>query len=287
MLVAAMQLGPASSTIAATTTRILSLLDQATAAGVRIAVFPELALTPYFAAQVHETLSPWTDVAENESALEAVRSKAKAAGMTVVLPYAEETNVGLYNSMAFINAKGERVGTFRKMHIPGQVEPKPDAVMTILEKRYFQPGDLGFGVYDTGAAKLGGLICYDRRFPESYRSLAFNGAEIIAVSYNTPVMNGGTLKQARHASQLAITAGAYYTGTAVIAAGKAGTENGVRYIGASFVAGPDGQVLAKARSSGDEMVLAELDLEKQAKIRDRWAFGKNQRPDDYVTREQA
>jgi N-carbamoyl-D-amino-acid hydrolase len=287
MRVAAMQLGPASSTIAATTSRILALLEQAQTAGVEIAVFPELALTPYFAAQVHESLSAWTDVAENEAALDAIRKKGKAAGMTIVLPYAEETNAGLYNSMAFLDKQGKKVGTFRKMHIPGQVEPKPDAEMTILEKRYFQPGDLGFAVYDMGAAKLGGLICYDRRFPESYRSLAFNGAEIIAVSYNTPVMNGGTLRAGRHASQLAITAGAYYTGTAVIAAGKAGTENGVRYIGASFVAGPDGQVLAKARTNGDEMVLAELDLEKQAKIRDRWAFTKNQRPDDYVTREQA
>jgi len=287
MLVAAMQLGPAGSSIAATTSRILTLLDQAGAAGARIAVFPELALTPYFAAEVHESLKDWTDVGNNEAALEAVRAKARSLGIAVVLPYAEETNTGLYNSMAFFNGTGTRVGTFRKMHIPGQVEPKPDAKMTILEKRYFQPGDLGFGVYDTGAAKLGGLICYDRRFPEAYRSLAFNGAEIIAVSYNTPVMEGITLARARQASQLAITAGAYYTGTSVIAAGKAGTENGVRYIGASFIAGPDGVVLAKARTSGDEMVLAELDLDKQAETRKRWNFDANRRPDDYLMRAKA
>jgi predicted amidohydrolase len=187
--------------------------------------------------------------------------------------------------MAFVHRQGSQAGTFRKMHIPGQVEPNPDAKMTILEKRYFTPGNLGFGVYDVGDVKIGGLICYDRRFPEAYRSLSINGADVIAVGYNTPVMAGNTLSQARKASELAITAGAYYTGTSIIAAGKAGRENGVRYIGGSFVAGADGMIIARARTSGDEVVLGELDLERQAKIRERWAFSRNRRPADYVLTE--
>ena len=282
MLVAALQLGPAAPTIAETAERILALLDKAGAAGVALAVLPELALTPYFAAAVHEDLTPYVDPGQNRAAIEAVSVHAARYGMAVVLPFAELSDAGLYNAMGFIDDKGTHVGTFRKMHIPGQTEPKPDTPITILEKRYFLPGDLGFAVHDMGAAKVGGLICYDRRFPESYRSLAMNGAEIIAVSYNTPVMPGSTLGQARKASELAISAGAYFTGTAVIAAGKAGKENGVRYIGRSFVVGSDGSILARAKTNHDEMVLAELDLERQAKIRERWAFAVTRRPDDYV-----
>jgi predicted amidohydrolase len=285
MLVAALQMGPAGPSIAATAERILVLVDQAGAAGVKLAVLPELALTPYFAAEIHTDLDAYVSTTENAAALDAVMARAKHNGMSLVLPYAEQTNDGLYNSMAFIHREGTKVGTFRKMHIPGEVEPKPDAKISILEKRYFKAGDLGFGVYDVGAANIGGLICYDRRFPESYRSLSINGAEVIAVGYNTPVMPGGTLRQARRASELAITAGAYYTGTSVIAAGKAGRENGVTFIGGSFVAGPDGVLLAKARTNGDEVVMAELDMDKQVKIRERWGFSRNRRPADYVLSE--
>jgi len=287
MLVAALQLGPAAPTITETAERILGLVDKAGSAGVKLAVLPELALTPYFAAEIHDDLTPFTSPEQNQTAIDAISARAAQFGMALVLPFAEQSNEGLYNSMGFINDQGKRVGTFRKMHIPGQVDPNPDAPMTIMEKRYFRPGDLGFAVHDIGPAKVGGLICYDRRFPESYRSLTNNGAEVIAVSYNTPVMPGGTLGQARKSSELAMSAGAYFTGTAVIAAGKAGKENGVRYIGRSFVAGSDGSILARAKTNHDEMVMAELDLERQAKIRERWAFATNRRPDEYVMREPA
>lgn len=285
MLVAALQMGPAGPSIAATAERILSLVDRAAEQGVRLAVLPELALTPYFAAEIHDSLEAFVSESENKAALAAITALAKKHDMSLVVPYAEQSGDALYNSMAFVHRGGSQAGTFRKMHIPGEIEPKPDAKMTILEKRYFQPGNLGFGVYDVGEVRIGGLICYDRRFPEAYRSLSINGADVIAVGYNTPVMAGNTLRQARKASELAITAGAYYTGTSVIAAGKAGTENRVRYIGGSFVAGADGVILARAKTNDDEVVSAELDLERQAKIRERWAFSRNRRPADYVLSE--
>ncbi len=287
MLVAALQLGPASPTIAETATRIIALVDKAAAAGVELAVLPELALTPYFAAEIHDNLSAYVDVGENAKALDIISEKAAKHGMALVVPYAEQTNAGLYNSMAFVSTKGKIAGTFRKMHIPGEIEPKPDQPMTILEKRYFAQGDLGFGVYDVGPVKIGGLICYDRPFPEAYRSLSINGADVIAVGYNTPVMAGSTLAQARRASELAMTAGAYFTGTTVIAAGKAGKEGGVRFIGRSVVVGPDGVVVARATTNGDEVVAGEIDFERQDKIRQRWAFARNRRPADYVMREPA
>lgn len=86
----------------------------------------------------------------------------------------------------------------------------------------------------------------------------------------------------RRASELAITAGAYFTASYVLAAGKAGWEGGVRFIGGSFVGGPDGTILAKARTEGDEVVAAELDLENVRAMRARWNFDLNRRPDTYV-----
>lgn len=282
MKVAALQLGPAGSSIAETSERIVALVRSAAASGVTIGVLPELALTPYFAAKIHESLTAWTDESENRAAVERISSVAAESGMAIVIPFAERSGEALYNSMAFIDAGGRHVGTFRKMHIPGQVEPLPDAKVTILEKRYFKAGDNGFAAYDIGPVKAGGLICYDRRFPESYRSLANNGAELICVGYNTPVMPGGSLKQSRRASELAICGGAYSTGTYAIAAGKAGRENGMTYIGGSFVCDAGGMIIAKAKTNGDEAVIAEIDLEKQASVRKRWDFARNRRPSDYV-----
>lgn len=279
---AALQLGPASPSIEATVSRILPLLDQAADQKVQLVVLPELALTPYFGATVHDLAGLYASKADNDAAVAAISEKAKASNMAVVLPYAELSGNRLYNSMAFIDKAGSHVGTFRKMHIPGFVEPKPNGEVTILEKRYFAAGDLGFGVYDTDPVKLGGLICYDRRFPEAYRSLALNGAEIICVGYNTPVMPKNTLSSARRASELAMCGGAYSNGTYVIGAGKAGVENGMRYIGGSLIIGPDGVIIKKAKTMADELVIAEIDLERQASIRERWAFDVNRRPGDYV-----
>ena len=282
IVAAALQLGPASSTIAATADRIVGLIKAAAQQGVKVAALPELALTPYFAAQVHEDLDRYTSVEENQKAMGRIAEALKAAGMVASVPFAEMDGNALYNSMAFVGSSGARLGTFRKMHIPGQTDPKPDGSMTIMEKRYFAPGDLGFGVFDTGVARLGGLICYDRRFPEAYRSLANNGAEIICVGYNTPVMGGATLAAARRASELAMCGGAYSTATYVIGTGKAGKEGGVRYIGGSLIIGPDGVVLKRASTNGDEVIVAELDLDKQAKMRERWDFAANRRPSAYV-----
>ena len=285
LVAAALQLGPASATIEAMVDRILKLVEAAGSAGVKLAVLPELSLTPYFAAAVHSDLDPFAAETSNQQAVKAIAAAAGSHGMAIVIPFAERNGNQLYNSMAFADVGGALVGTFRKMHIPGQAEPKADGAFTIMEKRYFAPGDLGFQSFDVGAASVGGLICYDRRFPESYRSLANRGAEVICVGYNTPVMPntpGATLAAARRASELAMCGGAYSTATYVIAAGKAGIEGGVRFIGGSLIAGPDGTILKRARSAGDELVVAELDLDRQRSMRERWAFATNQRSADYV-----
>lgn len=273
-MAAAIQMGAASETMARTTDRIIVLLTEAAGQGAQIAVLPELALTPYFAAEVQD-VGVYTDPSAVGAALDRIAATAAASGIAVVASYAEETPAGLYNTMAFYDRAGIRRGLFRKVHIPGKQEPDPSKALNILEKRYFTPGDLGFPSFDLGLVRAGGLICYDRRFPESYRSLMLNGADLFCVCYNTPVMEGATLAGARRASELAICGGAYSNGTWAIAAGKAGMENGAEFIGGSFICTPEGEITAQAETMGDEVVLAEIDMDRQARVRDRWAFAEN------------
>ncbi|WP_342364117.1 nitrilase-related carbon-nitrogen hydrolase [Terrarubrum flagellatum] len=280
-LAAAIQLGPASDTIAKTADRIVALVDEVGGRGVKLAALPELALTPYFAAKVQD-VDCYFLREENEAAMARIAAAAKASGIALSLPFAELAGDSFYNSMAFLDEQGRRLGLFRKVHIPGQREPKPEGAFTILEKRYFTPGDLGFGVFATRSAKIGGLICYDRRFPESYRALGLAGAEVILVGYNTPATPPTTLAKARRMSELAMRGGAYSTASYVIGAGKAGREDGARFIGGSLVIGPDGEILARAKTEGDELVVAEIELAKVEALRKRWNYEENRRPEVYA-----
>jgi len=285
-IAAAVQLGPASDTMDEMLARILALLDQAAARGAKLAVLPELALTPYFASSVHDdptALEPHLNEAANAAALAAIAAKGAEHGMAVVASWAERQPGGIYNTMSFFDISGSEVGKFRKVHIPGFVEPDPAKETTILEKRYFLPGDLGFPVHDLGPVRAGGLICYDRRFPESYRSLMLGGAEVFCIGFNTPVLNDGTLERGRAAARMSVCGGAFFNSTHVIAAGKAGVEGGTRYIGDSLIAGPEGDVLAYALTDGDEVVTAEINLDRQAAMRAEWDFRANLRPGVYAS----
>lgn len=283
-LVAAAQLGPASATRPDTVARIVRLVEQARAAGVQFLVFPELALSPYFAAAVHDDVTPYFEPEMPSAETAPIIAAVAAAAIPTVLPFAERQGTTLYNSAALLDATGQEVGRFRKMHIPGRAEPLPGADFNILEKRYFTPGDLGFPVYPSPLGPMGMLICYDRRFPEAYRCLTLGGAEVIAIGYNTPYVPGGftaSLEEAQEQSELCMRAGAYASGVPVIAAGKAGVENGVRYIGGSVVIGPAGKILAKAATDGDELVTAEIDMAAAAAVRGRMNLEANRRPDAY------
>jgi predicted amidohydrolase len=133
-----------------------------------------------------------------------------------------------------------------------------------LEKRYFEPGNLGFPVWRTLGGIVGMCICNDRRWPETYRVMALQGAEIVFVGYNTPDNHTGVfdfdqLTGFHH--QLSLQAGAYHNATWVAAAAKAGNEEGSNMIGLSMIVAPSGQIAAMATTTGDELISARCDLE--------------------------
>jgi predicted amidohydrolase len=133
-------------------------------------------------------------------------------------------------------------------------------------------------VWDCAGAKVGVAICQDRRYPESYRALALQGAEIILIGYNTPIS-----ALALDLNDLCMRAGAYANACFVVGSAKAGIEDGVELIGGSSVINPLGQIVAKATTTGDELVPARIDLDQMTPVRKRWNFLGRRQPQHYKT----
>ena len=170
-------------------------------------------------------------------------------------------------------------GKYRKTHIPGTVAPRWEG-LNILEKRYFALGNLGFPVFALPQVRLGALICYDRRFSEGYRALALGGAELICVPYNTPTF-GQPREVGQETSEVLLRAATMENQLFIVAVGKAGVEDGAEYIGGSEVIAPTGRVVAKAQTDGDELVVATLDLDEITRLKEKWDFLPDRRPELY------
>ena len=277
--VAAAQLGPSSLSKEQTVSRMVELMEEAGKQGVTLLVFPELSLTPYFATKVHSSVEAFFEDSLPSPVTQPLFHTARQAGLFFVLPYAERDGSKYYNSAAVIAPEGVVLGKYRKMHIPGWVEPQWEG-LNILEKRYFSGGNLGFPVVAIPTTQIGTCICYDRRFSESYRSLALQGAELLCVPYNTP-----TFRQPREVgqetSEILLRAGAMENQVFVIAVGKAGIEDGAEYIGGSAIIAPTGKILAKAQTTGDELIVTTIDLDDITALRKQWDFLADRRPEEY------
>ena len=148
--------------------------------------------------------------------------------------------------MDLVGPEGEVVGRYRKVHVPGS-EATEAGFTTHLERRYFLPGDLGFPVFECLGVRVGLAICNDRRWPETYRMLCLNGAEIVLIGYNTPAVldeaPGQNHLRMFH-NHLSMQAGAYQNAVWIAAAAKAGLEDGQALIGGSCIIAPTGEIAA-------------------------------------------
>jgi predicted amidohydrolase len=279
LTVAAAQLGPSSATKAETVERMVTLMEEAGQRGVELLSFPELSLTPYFATAVHTTYEDFFEEAMPSATTLPLFRTARRTGMHFIVPYAERDGNEYYNSAVFVAPDGAILGKYRKTHIPGWVEPRWEG-LNILEKRYFAPGNLGFPVVAHPKARVGALICYDRRFSESYRALTLNGAELLCVPYNTPSF-GQPKEAGQETAEIMLRAAAMENQIFIVAIGKAGVENGAEYIGGSEIIAPSGKVLAKAQTDGDELVIAAIDLDDITVARKKWDLLADRRPDQY------
>lgn len=291
LMVGVAQMGPIQKrdSRAQAVARLLALLADAKARGCRFLVFPELALTTFFPRWVYEAGDPELEgFFETEMPGPETRplfEAAAEAGIGFYLGYAEKAGPQRFNTAILVDPSGRIVGKYRKIHLPGHAEPDPSRKGEHLEKRYFAVGDLGFPVYQLEQAKIGMAICNDRRWPETYRVMGLQGADLIALGYNTPTGLGEPYHSAALANfhnALSLQAGAYQNACWVAAAAKCGTEEGFNMIGQSMIVSPNGEIVAMAASLEDEVISARLDLDMADYAKQEiFNFAKHRRPEAY------
>jgi predicted amidohydrolase len=297
--------------------RMLSLLAQAASQGAQLVVFPETTLTTFFPRflindqkELDSFFEHGTDLTESPG-LKPLIDAAREHKVDVSVGFAERTPEGKgYNTCIYYSgSEGKILSKFRKIHLPGTSEPfeNPDA-LNQLEKRYFEPGDLGFKAFrvpgllpDTlkketaggppsrelegkGDPIMGMMICNDRRWPEAWRTLALQGVEVVMVGYNTPFhtpdLNSSlgpqdeewAEKESVYHHQLVMKANSYMNACFSICAARAGWDDGkYSLIGASCIIDSEGHIRAEAKTKDDEVVVAEIDLEeaRQGKLKVR------------------
>ncbi|MGB3553936.1 MAG: N-carbamoyl-D-amino-acid hydrolase [Jannaschia sp.] len=249
--------------------RMLALLEQAADAGCDVVVFPELALTTFFPRWYMEDAGEIDGWFESEMPNDATRplfERARARGVAISFGYAERTPEGRhFNTQCLTDREGGIVGKYRKIHLPGHSEWDDERAFQHLEKRYFEPGDLGFPVWRNLGAVMGMMICNDRRWPEAWRELGLQGVELVLFGYNTPSVNSqngaeGPERRLYH-HDLVVCAGAYQNATWAVAVAKAGDEDGHPLMGGSIIVDPEGMVVARTGGEGDELILHACDMD--------------------------
>lgn len=294
-IAAAAQLGPIakdeprSSAVA----RMVALLYEAQARGAEVVVFPELALTTFFPRWYIDDdakLEAWYETQMPNPDVLPLFDAAAKLNVGFYLGYAElvlqKGKKQRFNTSVIVNGAGQVVGKYRKIHLPGHFENEPWRPFQHLEKRYFDPGDLGFPVFDVFGGKIGMCLCNDRRWPETFRVMGLRGAELVMLGYNTPrhypLAPEHDHLQDFH-NHLCMQAGAYANGCWVIATAKAGREEDCDLIGGSCMIAPTGEIVAKAQGMGDEVVTATINLDRCKELRENvFNFPLHRRPDDYV-----
>jgi N-carbamoylputrescine amidase len=267
--------------------RAAAKVGEAAANGAQVVCLQELFRSPYFCQKEDAALFDLAETVPGPST-EVIAAAAKRAGVSVIIPIFERRAPGLYhNSAAIVGPDGAMIGLYRKMHIPD--DP------AFYEKYYFTPGDLGFTAFDTPVGRISTLICWDQWFPEGARLAALNGA--VVVFYPTAIgwhphekaQHGAAQRDAWRTVQRghAIANGVY-----VAAANRVGHEKpaeggpGLEFWGSSFLADPQGVVVAEASVDREEILIGTVDLDRLEDVRRNWPFLRDRRVDAYRGLEQ-
>jgi predicted amidohydrolase len=268
--IGAAQLGPIQKSHSRTEVveRLIALLHQAHTAGCDIVVFPELALTTFFPRWFVDDITEadhWYEREMPSAETQPLFDEAKKLGIGFCLGYAELTADGhRFNTQILVEKDGTVVAKYRKVHIPGHEHNEPNRPFQHAERYYFEPANEGFGVWNAFDARVGMMICNDRRWPETYRVMGLQGVELILCGYNTPIHYvpdpSQDILQGFH-NALVMQSGAYQNGTWVVGVAKGGVEEGVDSLGQSMIVAPSGQIVAQAITTDDELIFATCDMD--------------------------
>ena len=249
--------------------RMIALLEDARRAGASLAVFPELAFTTFFPRWYMEDqaeVDTWFEREVPGPDTAPLFERAREYGIGMYVGYAEITPQGQhFNTAILTSPDGETIGKYRKVHLPGHDEYDTERAFQHLEKRYFEPGDLGFPVWHSQGGTMGMCICNDRRWPEVYRVMGLQGVEMVMLGFNTPSVNsqraGEGLEDRLFHHRLCVQSGAYQNSTWVVATAKAGVEDGHPLTAGSVIVDPNGKIVAETQTENDEMIVHACDLD--------------------------
>ena len=258
-------------------------IRKAAAKGAQLVVLQELHRSLYFCQTEDTDLFDLAETIPGPST-DTLGALAKELQIVIVASLFEKRATGLYHNTAVVlESDGTIAGKYRKMHIPD--DPG------FYEKFYFTPGDLGFEPIQTSVGKLGVLVCWDQWFPEAARLMAMAGAEMLiyptAIGWDT---RDDLDEQTRQCDAWVISqrAHAVANGIPVISCNRVGHESdpsnsseGILFWGNSFIAGPQGEILAHAGAKDDEILSVELDMQRSEDIRRIWPYLRDRRIDHY------
>jgi N-carbamoylputrescine amidase len=262
--------------------RAIAGVREAARGGAAVVVLPELFRSRYFCQSEDATQFALAEAVPGPST-ETLGALAKELKIALVASLFEKRAAGLYhNTAAVLDADGEYLGKYRKMHIPD--DPR------YYEKYYFTPGDLGFKVFKTRPAHLGVLVCWDQWYPEAARLTAMQGAELLI--YPTAIgwhpEEKAQYGERQHGAWETVQRGhAVANGCFVVAVNRTGFEpdprgsGGIEFWGQSFIAAPDGRVLVRAPQDREAVLVETIDLAEIDSVRAGWPFFRDRRIDAY------
>ena len=262
--------------------RAAEFIRTAAKQGAQVVCLPELFRSQYFCQTEEHKNFELAEEVPGRSTIE-LEKLAGELGLVIIASLFEKRGAGVYhNTAAIIDADGKFLGKYRKMHIPD--DP------LYHEKFYFTPGDLGFRAWDTKHGKIGVCVCWDQWYPEAARLTALHGAEIIF--YPTAIGWHPSEKKefgkAQHSAwetiqrSHAIANGCYIAVPNRVGHEKPAGGDGIEFWGQSFIAGPDGQILAKGSVDQEEIVSAQIDWSRVNEHRTHWPFLRDRRVDAYA-----
>lgn len=254
------------------------LVREAAQKGANIILLQELFETPYFCQlQKFQYMELATPLEENP-AVEHFKKLAKELDVVLPISFFERAGNTQFNSIAIIDADGEILGVYRKTHIPDG--------LPYAEKFYFTPGDTGFKVWNTKYGRIGVGICWDQWFPETARSLALQGAEILF--FPTAIGSEPTLeKDSRIHWRNTMAGHAAANMMPVVASNRIGRETDedleMTFYGSSFIADNHGEIVEQADDCTETVLVHEFDLDELARERREWGIFRDRRPEMYKT----
>ena len=261
----------------------MNAIREAAQKGAKLVVLQELHRSLYFCQTENVDVFDLAETIPGPSS-NALGELAKELSIVIVASLFEKRATGLYHNTAVVlEQDGSIAGKYRKMHIPD--DPG------FYEKFYFTPGDIGFEPIQTSVGKLGVLVCWDQWFPEAARLMAMAGAEVLI--YPTAIgwdPNDDIAEQTRQKDAWVISqrAHAVANGVPVISCNRVGHESdpsaqsdGISFWGNSFIAGPQGELLAEANNTDEQILVVEIDQKRSENVRRIWPFLRDRRIDHY------